>query len=189
MQSLREWQRDFMRALTADARTLPDHLHAQDAHGARLAIYRNNWRSNLTQALRLAYPVVECLVGREFFDYCARCFIEVNPSRAANLDEYGHAFAEFLRTFAPAATLPYLGDVAALESALDTVAAAPDAAAQIRINSACPILKIWQSNQPDWSGETTINLDEGPDNLLIRREHGEVVIESLAAADNKMMES
>lgn len=180
MTSLHDWQREFMQALTADVPTLPAQLRALDADGTRLAIYRNNWRSNLSNALRIAYPVVEQLVGAEFFGYAARCFIETQPSRSANLDDYGREFPAFLRAFEPVQSLLYLDDVAALELAIDTLAASADDI-EIRIDSPFPILAIWRSNQPGWTDDTPINLDAGADKLLVRREQGELVIERVGS--------
>ncbi|MDB6061621.1 MAG: hypothetical protein JWM78_1724 [Verrucomicrobiaceae bacterium] len=183
MTSLREWQIEFMHALTQGEQSLPVQLHAVDDGGERLAIYRNNWRGNLCGALRIAYPVIEKLVGEEFFSYSAHCFIDAQPSRSANLDDYGREFPHFLRAFAPASTLPYLGDVAALELAIDDVNASADEAAFVTLQSPYPLLKIWRSNQPHWAGDMTINLDDGPDFLTIRREQGEVIIESMSLPD------
>lgn len=179
MSSLHEWQQQFMRALTSDAQLFSEHLHALDADGERLAIHRNNFHTNLCQSLRLSYPVVERLVGREFFDYCGVNFIAQWPSRSANLDDYGREFPAFLRAFSPASTLPYLGDVAALEAAIEAIGAADDEHKQQRLDSRYPVLKIWQSNQPGCVDDDCIDLDAGADCLLIRCEHGEVVIEKL----------
>lgn len=84
----------------------------------RLDVYRNTFVSVLTNALRLSYPAVHRLVGPEFFDGAARIFIARNPPRSASLDDYGAEFSAFLTTFAPAASLVYLSDVALLEWAV-----------------------------------------------------------------------
>jgi hypothetical protein len=181
MSALHEWQRDFLRALLGEAATLPAHLHARDDSGERLAIYRHNWRGNIVQALQLVYPVVARLVGDEFFAYCTRCFAAQQPSHSANLDDYGAEFPAFLRAFPAARTLAYLGDVAALELAIDRLAASDDAL-QIRVDSNFPILKIWQCHQPEWRGDATVDLDEGANSLLVRRAHGDVVIEVIEPA-------
>lgn len=179
MSSLYDWQQQFMRALTSDAQSFPERIQALDVDGERLAIHRNNWHTNLCQALRLSYPVIERLVGREFFDYCGVHFIAQWPSHSANLDDYGREFPAFLSAFPPASTLLYLGDVAALEAAIETISATDDKNKQIRLDSRYPILTIWQSNQPSCTDDVCIDLDDGADSLLIRREQGEVVIEQL----------
>jgi hypothetical protein len=92
----------------------------------RLDIYRNTIFSGLTKALRLTYPAVERLVGGEFFAGAAEAFITQRLPRAAYLDQYGDAFADFLRHFPPAASLSYLADVARLEWAVNCSLHAPD---------------------------------------------------------------
>ena len=89
-------------------------------------IYRNTFLRSLTKALRLTYPVVQRLVGEEFFDATAQRFVTEWPPCVAHLDQYGNAFPGFLQTFEPAATLPYLADVARLEWSISYALHAPD---------------------------------------------------------------
>jgi hypothetical protein len=84
----------------------------------RLDIYRNTFVTGVTKALRLTYPAIHRLVGAEFFEGAAAIFIAQHPPQAAWLDEYGAEFADFVRDFDPAASLPYLADVARLEWAV-----------------------------------------------------------------------
>jgi hypothetical protein len=92
----------------------------------RLDIYRNTFVTGVTKALRLAYPALHRLVGAEFFEGAAAIFIAQHPPRAAWLDEYGAQFADFVRDFDPAASLPYLADVACLEWAVSRALQAAD---------------------------------------------------------------
>ncbi len=94
--------------------------------GQRLNIYRNTCATTLMNALRLAYPAVQRLVGGEFFDGAARSFIRERPPRSAYLNEYGAEFPDFLGRFSPAASVPYLPDVARLEWAVNCALHAPD---------------------------------------------------------------
>jgi len=73
MSTLREWQQQFIESVISG----DDHM---------LNIHRNNWRSNLRAALRAGYPVIERLVGAEFFGYCADGYIDTQPSRSSNLE-------------------------------------------------------------------------------------------------------
>ncbi len=92
----------------------------------RLNIYRNTFLASLTSALRISYPAVYRLVGAEFFDGAAQCFIEDEPPQSADLYLYGAGFADFLARFSPAASLAYLPDVARLEWAVNCALHAPD---------------------------------------------------------------
>jgi len=93
----------------------------------RLAIYRNTLVSTLVAALRLTYPAVRKLVGDEFFEGAARVFIGEQRATSAWLDEYGRGFGSFLAAFPPAASLPYLPDVAQLEWCVSRALHAPEA--------------------------------------------------------------
>ena len=82
----------------------------------RFAVYRNNVFHSLTQALADAHPVVERLVGEEFFRALARAHLDAGGlPKHAPLHDYGAGFADFIEGFAPAAGLPWLGDVARVE--------------------------------------------------------------------------
>ncbi|MFO0115729.1 MAG: putative DNA-binding domain-containing protein [Betaproteobacteria bacterium] len=81
----------------------------------RLAIYRYNVITNLTNALTDLYPVVCNIVGVPFFREAARVFIVSVPSISGNLNDFGEQFGVFLRGYLPAAELPYLADVATIE--------------------------------------------------------------------------
>ncbi len=83
---------------------------------ARMAVYRNNVISGLVNALNVRFPVTGQLVGHDFFAAMARAFAEMNRPASPVLIGYGGAFPDFIRGFAPAAAVPYLGDVAQLEN-------------------------------------------------------------------------
>lgn len=168
MSALRDWQQRFVARVTATDDPL-------------FAVHRNNWRGNLRAALRSSYPVIERLVGAEFFRYCADCYIAARPSRSSNLEHYGADFAAFLRRFEAAATLPYLGDVAALEYLLEWLLVAPDDAAAVTLCSPFPVLAIWRANQPGQCDVASISLDCGGDTLRLYRAGVEVMIEKIAA--------
>jgi hypothetical protein len=78
-------------------------------------VHRNNVFASLIGALRARYPVIERLVGEDFFEAAAGHFIEAHPPRSPVLIDYGEGFSAFLGSFEPASTLPYLADVARLE--------------------------------------------------------------------------
>lgn len=83
----------------------------------RFAVYRNNVVVSLIDALADTYPVVQALVGEEFFRAMAGVFARAHPPRSRVMAYYGDSFAEFIAAFAPAASVPYLADVARLEMA------------------------------------------------------------------------
>jgi hypothetical protein len=172
-----------------------------------IEVYRNNHRGNLHDALAGAYPVIEQLVGQDFFRHITRQFIAQYPSCSGNLHHYGAEMAGFLAAFAPAQGLVYLPDVAALEWACHCAYFAEDAAmldiaklAQIppgqypdlilHIHPSChllrsryPVVSIWHAHQPGANSDFHIDLDSGSSNALVTRKDDVVLVSELSAAD------
>ena len=124
-------QRDFARALLDPALPPPPGLvsfNGSDPH-QRFAVYRNNVVVSLVDALAARFAVVLALVGEDFFRAMARVFVGQHLPRSPLMAEYGEEFPAFIAGFAPAAGLPYLTDVAALEAARTRAYHAADAAA------------------------------------------------------------
>src|SRR6266851_5730932 len=93
----------------------------------RFAVYRNNMVVSLENALKSRFPVVEKIIGEEFFSAMARVFMKEQPPRSPLLATYGDEFATFIAAFEPARELPYLADVARLEAARTRAYHAADA--------------------------------------------------------------
>lgn len=131
MPVLADLQRGFAASLLASENVAIAAHIVEDGFTAaeRLRIYRNSWRSVVIEALRLTYPAVDRLVGRDFFAGAAKTFVTAQPPCSGYLNEYGAAFAGFLETFPPSAALRYVPDVARFEWALNEAANAPDAPA------------------------------------------------------------
>ena len=82
----------------------------------RMSVYRNNVAAALVNALKVRFPVTEQLVGGHFFKAMALAYAENHRPHSPVLIEYGGSFADFINGFEPAASVPYLGDVAQLEN-------------------------------------------------------------------------
>lgn len=82
---------------------------------ARYAVYRNNVVISLIDALADTFPVVQQLVGEDFFHAMAREHARKHPPTSPVLAFYGQDFPDFIANFEAAASLPYLADVARLE--------------------------------------------------------------------------
>jgi hypothetical protein len=128
MPDLHEIQREFARFIQlGNAENIETHIVSAGLPAAdRLGIYRNTARSATTAALRLTFPVVDRLVGGDFFDMATARFMLLHPPVAACLDDYGDLYPDFLSVLPEAASLPYLSDVARFEWALAVAAHAPD---------------------------------------------------------------
>ena len=196
MPTLRDIQRAVRRSvLEREDGEAASHIIADGLTPAeRLSVYRNTVVSALTGALRLSYPAVHRLVGAEFFDGAAQTFIQERPPRSACLDDYGAAFSDFLERFSPAASLPYLPDVARLEWAVNRALHAADvkpldmehfvepesvdhgrirfaphpSVSLIRANSPADV--IWRSVlEQDDAAMAAIDLADGPAWLMVER--------------------
>ncbi len=215
MSALRELQNSFHDALlSGDSDSLDTDIRADGlAVARRLGIYRNTVFTNLREALRAIFPVVERLVGADFFTGCSDEYIRRYPSPAGDLNRFGAQFGEFLAGFAPAASLPYLPDVARLEWRAHQVYHAADAAAldvarltavtperyetlRFTLHPACalfasryPVHRIWQVNQPDSASAQEVNLDSGGVKLLIERDGVHIVPRLLSDGEWALLQS
>ncbi|RVT49624.1 HvfC/BufC N-terminal domain-containing protein [Rubrivivax albus] len=115
----RPTQRAFARALLDPACPPPSGLCTWNGSdpGPRLDVYRNNVVVSLVAALADTFPVVQQLVGGEFFEAMVRLYICESPPTSPVLTDYGDGFADWVHHFEPATTLPYLADMARLERA------------------------------------------------------------------------
>ncbi len=112
-------QQAFAAALLDPQGVAPDFIMARDgaAVATRFDVYRNNVHTSLTEALLAAFPVTARLVSTDSFRVLAREYLRRELPQGAALHDYGAGLPAFLRDWAAAASLPYLGDIAALEHA------------------------------------------------------------------------
>jgi len=201
---LTAFQSDFAAALTAPgAPERPAGIAGETAR--RFRIHRNNYVRGLSEQLAEAYPVVRRLVGDQFFFAMAREFLSDNAPQSRSLALFGEGLSRFLRQFPPAASVPYLPDIAELERArlealhaADATALAPmwlaqfaDAIAEVHfvghpatriLTSDYPVLEIWQAHQPG-AATTDRNYRAGGQNLLVTRPDLDVTVSPLSSAE------
>ena len=115
--SLSEVQAGFAAALLDPAAPVPAGIVGPDRRPAprRFAVYRNNVVSALANAVAGSFPAVKRIVGEDFFRAMARAYVLAEPPTSPVLLDYGITFPDFIARFAPAASLPYLPDVARIE--------------------------------------------------------------------------
>lgn len=138
MSPLADLQRRMARALLQDPDALPAELFAAGPIPAAeaLRVHRGTAIGGLVNALRLAFPTVLALTGEDFFDQAAAAFARRRPPGEANLAAYGDGFADFLEGYTPARGHPYLGDVAALDLAVERCGSAADLTRLHRLDDA-----------------------------------------------------
>ena len=202
MADLAETQRQFAAALLDASAPVPA---AMRAHGTnpperRFAVYRNNVVASLIAALAARFPVVQRLVGEDFFRAMARAYVVEEPPRSPVLLEYGDTFPGFIENFAPSAAIEYLADVARLELArgrayhaadampIDAgvlASLAPEELGELRLalhpsvsllQSPYPIVSIWEAHQ---APEVAPVSRWGPEAALVARPALEVEVRRL----------
>jgi len=185
---------------------------AIDAH-ARIAIYRNNLREGFRKALASEFPVIERLVGEDYFRQLALSFLAEHPSHAGNLHPIGDPFAQFLRQRFEHTQYAYLTDVATLEWAYQQSSVAADASSfdpaalrglpqegygelRFTLHPACglvqspyPVVRIWAMNQLDATGDEVVDLSSGADFVLLRRAAEGVEMRRITAADFAILDA
>ncbi|MBV1874094.1 MAG: DNA-binding domain-containing protein [Gammaproteobacteria bacterium] len=163
-----------------------------------LSIYRGSILGGMTSALAQIYPVCNKLVGSDYFDHMVAGYLQKYPSGSPDLGNYGEHLSHYITSFPVAKELVYLADVALLEwywhrvlnnggSPEPTIRAISELAhinmtqqANLKfclipslqlLTSPYPVDKIWITNQTDFQGDTTVNLDDGAANLAIWRDN------------------
>ncbi len=193
---LKDNQAAFAEALLNPEAPVPDGVvdPAGAAAPKRFAVYRNNVTVSLTDALATAFPVIEKIVGAEFFAAMAREFVRAHPPASPLLMFYGDAFPGFLERFEPVSHLAYLPEVAQLElyrreayHAADAAALAPDFLGEIApeqlgsitvtlhpsvrlLEAVHPALSLWEWNNADDEAERPPLPDRGESVLIARPE-------------------
>jgi hypothetical protein len=208
MPSLRELQSAFAAAVFGDE--MPFRFLAGSSLQRGLEAYRRSVLANLAAAVRTTYPVVGAIVGDTFLDAAARRYARTRPSASGDLNAYGSDFGDFLASFAPAASLPYLPDVARLEWLVHAVYGREDAPSQDLsklagtlpegwgdlhfeldpahevMASRWPLVRIWEVNQPGYGDDFRVDFDEAQIALIHRRENG-TTVEKLARGEYRLL--
>ena len=192
-----------------DARHTPDALAQFKGAGNdhRFALYRGNLSATWSKTLGAAYPVIQMLVGEEFFGGLAQAYGRAHPSDSGDLNRFGARFADFLRDFPHVADYPYLPDMATLEWTLHRAHYAPSAdgvtaqqmavlspeqveAARLQLHPACTLLAsdwatiaLWQAHQPG-SGVAFPAELATPCHGLVTRPHWKTQVAPLGAASH-----
>lgn len=201
-------QTAFRQALR-DGRLPPGVTAADPVEAARrFSVHRNNVAASLGQALARRFPVIERLVGPEFFRALAQAYVAADPPRTPVLAEWGAGFAPFVGGFPPLAGWPYMADVARIEHARGRAFHAADAPpvdpaaltegdpARLRLTLHAsvtvlrlshPAVAIWARNQP---GAASGPMPCGPQIALILRNPAFAVpVTAISSADAAFIEA
>mgnify|MGYP003584061129 CR=1 FL=1 len=179
---------------------------------ARLRIHRHHVAESLATALAATYSTVQAIVGEDFFRIMARDFAAADLPRQPVLAEYGEAFPAFVAGYGPAASLPYLADMARLDWALNLAFHAPWhsrltvsdladlppegllasrvslAAGSTLVRSAYPIDRIWHASRPG-TAAGRVSLDEGRAAVIVLRRADDAAFATLSPAEAAFVEA
>jgi hypothetical protein len=116
LESLQSGMAAALLAADPAGQALPEALFTGAHAGAvGLRVHRNTVLGAHGNALRLGFPVVDKLVGEDFFDRMAIDYARARPPRAPQLDEYGAGFASHIEGFPGTEAIPYLSELAQFE--------------------------------------------------------------------------
>lgn len=212
MQTLREFQRRFVASLFSQDDPDPALARLIETNGLsaarRIGIYRHNLESSLEESLAATYPAIRSLVGSQSFRVLARRYVREHPSRSGDLHRFGAQFETFVGADPDCATLPWIGDLARLEWAYHQVfhaaeerALSPVSLAEfdepdherllLRLHPASspiasrfPLSAIWRLGIHGNDSSANVNLDDGPEYLLVARRRLEMTFQALSGAEH-----
>ena len=199
--SLANFQDAFAAALRLDAGSPPPAIAAL-ARQPGFQVYRNTVARSCIDALQANYPTINRLVGDEWMRAAAAVYAGSTLPDRPMLLAYGADFADFLRHFEPAASLPYLPDVARLDrcwteahiaateaglnhgelgmlsgSRLDRLRLVPHASARWHWSGEQPAYTIWSRNRA--AGTETGDIDWHGEGALLTRPQDHVTWRAL----------
>jgi hypothetical protein len=102
--------RDLQERFAATLRGAPA-IDGLDGRG--MAVYTNNYRSQLVSSLRDTYAKTRLWLGDGVFDELAEAYVASTPPASWTLDAYGESYIEWLDTHYPAD--PEIGELAWLD--------------------------------------------------------------------------
>lgn len=180
-------------------------LHDVVAHPA-FAVYRNTVMKGCIDALEANFPAVVRLAGNDWFRSAAAEYVRMQPPRDARMLVYGDdGFDSFLQGLDSVSALPYLADVARLDTywraahvaadapvlqasvlaadlpdALVARVLVPHPAARWAWFREAPVASIWARNRYACRDEDAIRW--AAEGVLLTRPHGAVQWEPLSCA-------
>ncbi len=172
----------------------------------RLDIYRNNIAYALVRALETLYPSLRRLMGQAFFEQIASDFARTHPPPHGRLVEYGFGFPAFVSGYEAASGYAWFADVARLEVSWHRAyvaaeapslpiselgAVPPDRMSMIELvlhptcrwmESRYPVSKLWRLGRDETAPDGPIEVEGGPEWLMVIRPEAEVEVRTLSEA-------
>jgi hypothetical protein len=199
---LRELQKQFAAQIydTENTNIVSQINSSQIPTDVRLNVYRNNVFGNFSSVLGMIYPILQKLVGEDYFDSLCVKYRQKHPSPSGNLDDYGQRLPKLIEDLRDEHKLAYLKDIANLEWKFHRAYTSRNVAdfkieefqklkeeelseitfklhpSCVLIASRFPIFSIWESVDSN----KKLNLDQLPKEfILIERARFDVEIQNL----------
>ena len=109
--------RDFSAYLSSGDTSLLAQVFPQAEDLSVAAVYRNGFLRSCVEALRASFPVLESMVGKEYFDMLAKDYIAHHPPVRSTFIGYGERFPIFIRGRQDQHQRAYLYDFSCLDQA------------------------------------------------------------------------
>ncbi|WP_323892424.1 DNA-binding domain-containing protein [Aeromonas veronii] len=120
MSELAQRQQQFADSLLGEDGAILQYIHSRlFAAESVLQVYRNHFILSLSEVLASSYPAVKAMVGDDFFAAAARGFVLAEPLREGSVMHYGAGFSDRLAQLPTTTGLPWLGELARFEWALE----------------------------------------------------------------------
>ena len=163
-----------------------------------ISIYHNHYFSTMTDALLVTYPKIEKFVGKEYFSFLSKKYINNYPHKECDLLNFGNKFHELISSEKSCDPFPFLPDLAKLEWILeevynakdfpvldvsnikntDDIASLANMKAQTNVSvrvliSKHPIFDIWS-----YDGTKNLDTNEQSQCVFIRKKSDDIIIEN-----------
>lgn len=202
---LQQLQQSFLRSLSTDDPEFLTHLVGLACLSAEQAlnIYHQGVKRKTLNILKGIYPVCQKILGIELFDTIAADYVRCSPLQTADFFPFAATFVEFIAEYCLSSEFAVIAQVARLEwkiylllreynsPELDLEALAQvDATAQgeiffhlpigaLLLQSDYPLDEIMKVNQPDYEGESWIDVKSGEFYFLVWRAGWGICIDRL----------
>jgi len=212
MSRLREIQQAFAQGVfQGDQYAVAEAIAPEESALRRVALYRRLIRNNYVQVLKVTYPVLYRLVGKQYFEIVARGYLKKCPSTRGDLFLYGCYLPTFLRSVDAPALITELARLEwACHEAYQAADSSPlsqdqlqatasvdpshvtfqfDAAIQL-LSFPFPVHRVWQVLQPDAASDEVIDLPlpEEATNIIVTRRDSKVQVMALPRIDYLLLE-
>ena len=123
MTNLKELQDSFQKALLKGDLTILSQIpdSKREKKEELLGVYQYAYGARLLEYLQTDYPQLHGYLGDEQFEALSNAYIDKTPSHTVNARWYGETFPAFVAETSPFKDMTQLGEIAALEYALNSV--------------------------------------------------------------------